>query len=109
MCLLLIVFDSLAFAVDVVTFGAVAQLFSRNLVTCVEEFHMYDLFHFSYRWYLCTSKSHMRSTPSLKRFSNLALETVQFNSVIRRAQEVCESRGGRPGLPSLISLRFLWT
>ena len=26
-----------------------------------------------------------------------------------RAQEVCESRGGRPGLPSLISLRFLWT
>ena len=25
-----------------------------------------------------------------------------------RAQELCESRGGRPGLPSLISLRFLW-
>ena len=25
-----------------------------------------------------------------------------------RAQEVCESRGGRPGLPSLINLRFLW-
>ena len=24
-------------------------------------------------------------------------------------QEPCESRGGRPGLPSLISLRFLWT
>ena len=24
-------------------------------------------------------------------------------------QELCESRGGRPGLPSLISLRFLWT
>ena len=24
-----------------------------------------------------------------------------------RAQELCESRGGRPGLPSLISLRFL--
>ena len=30
------------------------------------------------------------------------------NSLIR-AQELCESRGGRPGLPSLISLRFLWT
>ena len=28
---------------------------------------------------------------------------------IPRAQELCESRGGRPGLPSLISLRFLWT
>ena len=26
-----------------------------------------------------------------------------------RAQELCESRGGRLGLPSLISLRFLWT
>ena len=26
-----------------------------------------------------------------------------------RALELCESRGGRPGLPSLISLRFLWT
>ena len=26
-----------------------------------------------------------------------------------RAQELCESRGGRPGLPSLISLRFLGT
>ena len=25
------------------------------------------------------------------------------------AQELCESRGGRPGLPSLISPRFLWT
>ena len=28
---------------------------------------------------------------------------------IYRAQELCESRGGRPGLPSLISLPFLWT
>ena len=26
-----------------------------------------------------------------------------------RAQELCESGGGRPGLPSLISLLFLWT
>ena len=26
-----------------------------------------------------------------------------------RAQELCESRGGRPGLPSLINLRFLGT
>ena len=26
-----------------------------------------------------------------------------------RAQELCESRGGRPGLPSLINIRFLWT
>ena len=26
-----------------------------------------------------------------------------------RAQELCESRGGRPGLPSLINLQFLWT
>ena len=26
-----------------------------------------------------------------------------------QAHELCESRGGRPGLPSLISLLFLWT
>ena len=30
-------------------------------------------------------------------------------SFLFRAQELCESRGGRPGLPSLINLRFLWT
>ena len=30
-------------------------------------------------------------------------------TVIPRAQELYESRGGRPGLPSLINLRFLWT
>ena len=33
-----------------------------------------------------------------------------FNdNTVFRAQELCESRGGRPGLPSLITLRFLWT
>ena len=30
-------------------------------------------------------------------------------SAVDRAQELCESRGGRPGLLSLISLRFMWT
>ena len=30
-----------------------------------------------------------------------------MQSVLRRAQELCESRGGRPGLPYLINLRFL--
>ena len=33
----------------------------------------------------------------------------KVNNVGARAQELCESRGGRPWLPSLISLRFLWT
>ena len=33
--------------------------------------------------------------------------TLKPSSV--RAQELCESRGGRRGLLSLISLRFLWT
>ena len=28
------------------------------------------------------------------------------NHVVLRAQELCESRGGRPGLPSLVSLPF---
>ena len=37
-------------------------------------------------------------------------DVVELPSLCRhRAQELCEGRGGRPGLPSLISLRFLWT
>ena len=32
-----------------------------------------------------------------------------FEAALHRGQELCESRGGRPGLPSLINLRFLWT
>ena len=36
--------------------------------------------------------------------------TNRYTVTIRiRVQELCESRGGRPGLPSLISLRFMWT
>ena len=31
------------------------------------------------------------------------------NAVFLRAQELCENGGGRPWLPSLIRLRFLWT
>ena len=30
-------------------------------------------------------------------------------ATVDRAHELCENGGGRPGLPSLISLRFLWT
>ena len=37
-------------------------------------------------------------------------EQLLVRSVERhRAQELCECRGGRPGLPSLINLRLLWT
>ena len=35
--------------------------------------------------------------------------TEKADAELARAQEVCESPGGRPGLPSLISLRFQWT
>ena len=32
------------------------------------------------------------------------------NAIVNEgAEELCESRGGRPGLPSLINLWFLWT
>ena len=47
--------------------------------------------------------------------SDVALRpTTETVSTIRdwgvlRVQELCESRGGRPGLPVLISLMFLWT
>ena len=34
--------------------------------------------------------------------SELIVSTVSVD--VNRAQELCESRGGRPGLPSLISL-----
>ena len=34
---------------------------------------------------------------------------VCFGHTYIRALELCESRGGRPGLPSLINLRLLWT
>ena len=36
------------------------------------------------------------------------LENYSMQTASHRAQELCESRGGRPGFPSLISLRFLW-
>ena len=34
---------------------------------------------------------------------------VYFFDHTIRAQEIYESQGGRPGLPSLINLRFPWT
>ena len=34
---------------------------------------------------------------------------VRWVSEVGRTQELCKSRGGNPGLPSLINLRFLWT
>ena len=37
------------------------------------------------------------------------LYTMRRSDTYFRDQEPCESRGGRPGLPFLISLRFLWT
>ena len=46
---------------------------------------------------------------SPKPHSSLYHKFVLFTVTTCRAQELCESRGGRPGLPSLISLQFLWT
>ena len=40
--------------------------------------------------------------------SIIILQCLGFKSALR-ALELCESRGGRPGLPSLINLQFLWT
>ena len=36
------------------------------------------------------------------------LENYSMQTASHRARELCESRGGRPVFPSLISLRFLW-
>ena len=40
---------------------------------------------------------------------NISVFNATMQYLTSGAQEVCESRGGRPGLPSLISPRFLWT
>ena len=42
-------------------------------------------------------------------WGRLCLQIGIGKQMIIRAQELCKSRGGRPGLPSLISLRFVWT
>ena len=43
------------------------------------------------------------------REQRIALYKKRSTTVITiKAQELCENRGGRPGLPSLKSLRFLW-
>ena len=41
--------------------------------------------------------------------SEILYSVVSLVQSVLRTQELCESRGGRPGLPSLINLRFLWT
>ena len=41
--------------------------------------------------------------------SSVDMRINQSEETTRGAQELCESRGGRPGLTSLINLRFLWT
>ena len=48
------------------------------------------------------------SSPFTESLTQLA-QLLRNGKSIFRAQELCESRGGRPGLTSLINLRFLWT
>ena len=48
-------------------------------------------------------------TDSERRLTQTGLHTQWRIARGTRAQELCQSRGGRPGFPSLISLRFLWT
>ena len=51
-----------------------------------------------------------RDLSAIWRHENLSIHFSRASTVnTRRVQELCESRGGRPGLPSLISLQFLWT
>ena len=57
-----------------------------------------------------TGLTEVKERPEVKRDGNSRVY-VDLNPHAHEpvAQELCESRGGRPGLPSLISLRFLWT
>ena len=49
------------------------------------------------------------STPRKNPMVSVDVKQHSTNTEKVRAQELCERRGGRPGLPSLINLRFLWT
>ena len=59
---------------------------------------------------LAVSRVPVSTRLSSGRFFGQALWTMDLGPCFEqlRVQELCESRGGRPGLPSLISLRFLW-
>ena len=50
---------------------------------------------------------HMKYTKFFYSFTVDYLHASMAHTTIR-AHELRESRGGRPGLPSLISLQFLW-
>ena len=64
--------------------------------------------HFSNLCDICNYKVVKAVTDTLDNHCNW-LDTQLSMDTITRAQELCESQGGHPGLPSLISLRFLWT
>ena len=63
----------------------------------------------------CLPSTLTRNVTNKKSGSYLCLDKILTHKRLKentydiRAQELCESRGGRPGLPPPISLRFLWT
>ena len=59
------------------------RTYSFDLETGLENTHTHTharthRVQFSSRWYLCARKAHMRSTPSLRGFHNVAYETVSI-------------------------------
>ena len=52
---------------------------------------------------------HARAVSVLESGEQRCKKSDQQTRILTQSSELCESRGGRPGLPSLINLRFLWT
>ena len=50
-----------------------------------------------------------KTSVSIETFSVLFVVALATWAVINETLELREIRGGRPGIPSLINLRFLWT
>ena len=74
---------------------------------CVEENQSEDI---GYIWRVCSlALAFLKTLQTLQRKELKQSKQTIFVYYRFKAQELCESRGGRPGLLSLINLRFLWT
>ena len=62
----------------------------------------------SFTIYIALSLRHIKSERTLYVARSLRHIHIPVTPIPFRSQELCESRGGRPGLPSLMNLRFLW-
>ena len=81
---------------------------SRATYTSISRHTHISITHISISHHTHQYDTHQYITPHIVPHYDFYRSDVDHTG--HRAQELCESQGGRPGLPSLISLRFrLWT